>query len=58
MAMLLTTKLMLEWLGEIDMAIRLERAISSVIKEDKVKTYYVGGGNSTLEVASEVARKL
>jgi isocitrate dehydrogenase (NAD+) len=38
-AMLLTTKLMLDWLKEADMATRLESAIARVIKEGKVRTY-------------------
>ncbi len=58
MAMLLASKLMLEWLGEIEAANRLENAIAMVIKEGKVRTYDMGGNNSTLEVAEEVARKL
>ncbi|HDM67021.1 MAG TPA: isocitrate/isopropylmalate dehydrogenase family protein [Thermoplasmatales archaeon] len=56
-AMLLSVKLMLDWLGEKDKASRLENAIATVIKEGKVKTYDLGGNNSTLEVAEEVARK-
>jgi 3-isopropylmalate dehydrogenase len=58
MAMLLTSRLMLEWLGEVDMANRLEKAIAKVIKEGKVKTYDMGGSNTTLEVAEEVSRNL
>ncbi len=58
MAMLLTTRLMLDWLGETDMAARLENAIATVIREGKVRTYDMGGNSTTLEVAEEVARKL
>lgn len=61
MAMLLTAKLMLDWLKETDQAERLENAIATVIKEGKVATYDVKGrgkGDSTLDVAREVARKL
>jgi 3-isopropylmalate dehydrogenase len=58
MAMLLTVRLMLDWLKENKMAERLEKAIASVIKEGKVRTYDMGGNSSTLEVAEEVARKL
>ncbi len=57
-AMLLTSKLMLEWLGENEMAKRLEDAIALVIKEGKVKTYDMGGTNTSLEVAEEVAKNL
>lgn len=58
MAILLTSKLMLDWLGELDMANRLESAISTVIREGEVKTYDMGGNSTTLEVAEEVARKI
>ena len=61
MAMLLTTKLMLDWLGETDHANNLENAIATVIKENKVASYDVKGrgkGDSTMDVANEVARKL
>ncbi|MBL8763633.1 MAG: isocitrate/isopropylmalate dehydrogenase family protein [Phycisphaerae bacterium] len=58
-AMLLTAKMMLDWLGggaEKDKAARLESAIARVIKEGKVKTYDMGGKNTTIEVAEEVAK--
>ncbi len=58
MAMLLTVKLMFDWLGEAKMAQRLENSIATVIKEGKVRTYDMGGNSSTLEVAEEVVRKL
>ncbi len=58
MAMLLATRLMLEWLGETEMADRLENSIAAVIKEAKVRTYDMGGSSSTLDVANEVASKL
>ncbi len=58
MAMLLATRLMLNWLGEADWAARLESAIASVVREGRVKTYDMGGTSSTLEIAEEVAGKL
>lgn len=58
MAMLLTTKLMFDYLGEKQHAEVLEKAISRVIQEGKVKTYDMGGSNSTLEVAEAVANYL
>ncbi|MBD3233318.1 MAG: isocitrate/isopropylmalate dehydrogenase family protein [candidate division Zixibacteria bacterium] len=57
-AMLLTTKMMLDWLGEIDKAESLEGAVAEVIKEGKVRTYDMGGTSSTLDVANTVAEKL
>jgi 3-isopropylmalate dehydrogenase len=58
MAMFLTCRLMLQWLGETEMADRLEQAVATVIAERTVGTYDVGLGNTTLEVAEEVARKM
>jgi 3-isopropylmalate dehydrogenase len=58
MAMLLTVKLMLDWLGEVSLAQRLESAVASVIAEGKVRTYDMGGTASTLEVAQAVAGRL
>ncbi|MEE8154857.1 MAG: isocitrate/isopropylmalate dehydrogenase family protein [Phycisphaerales bacterium] len=58
MAMLLTVKLMFEWLGEGELAEGLENAIAKVIQEHKVGTYDVGLSNTTLEVAEEVARQV
>jgi isocitrate/isopropylmalate dehydrogenase len=57
-AMLLAVKLMLDWLGETGTAQALQRAIAGVIAEGKVRTYDLGGDNTTLEVAEEVARRL
>lgn len=57
MAMLLTVTLMLDWLGEKKPAKNLESAIAQVIKENTIRTYDVGGSNTTLEVATEVARQ-
>ncbi|MDY7109798.1 MAG: isocitrate/isopropylmalate family dehydrogenase [Planctomycetota bacterium] len=61
MAMLLTVKLMFDWLKEDELAARLEAAIARVIKEGKVGTYDVKNApgetpNTTLEVAEEVAK--
>jgi isocitrate/isopropylmalate dehydrogenase len=58
MAMLLTVKLMLDWLKEVSLAERLEKAIATVIAEGKLRTYDMGGKSSTLDVAEEVAGKL
>jgi len=58
MAMLLAVKLMLDWLGEREKAQALEAAIAGVIAEGKVRTYDMGGSNTTLEVAQAVAERL
>jgi isocitrate/isopropylmalate dehydrogenase len=58
-AMILSVKLMLDWLGEKKHAGNLEQAITEVIKEGKVRTFDVANGkNSTLEVAEEITWKL
>ncbi len=64
-AMILTAKMMLDWLGELDMAIKLEAAVASVIAEGKVQSYDMKGvragtkgAASTMEVAQAVAAKL
>jgi 3-isopropylmalate dehydrogenase len=57
-AMLLATKLMLDWLGETDTAQALQQAIADVIAEGQVRTYDLGGDSSTLDVAKAVAAKL
>ena len=55
-AMLLTVRLMFDWLGEKSMSQRLEAAIARVVKEGKVRTYDMGGKAGTLDVAREVAK--
>ncbi|MBC8262809.1 MAG: isocitrate/isopropylmalate dehydrogenase family protein, partial [Anaerolineales bacterium] len=57
-AMLLAVKLMLDWLGETETAWALEQAIADTIAEGKVRTYDLGGSNTTLEVAEAVAARL
>lgn len=57
-AMLLATKMMLEWLGEGEKARKLEGAVAEVIKEGKVRTYDLGGKSTTLDVANTVAEKI
>lgn len=57
-ATFLAAKLMLDWLGEVDKGTRLENAIAAVIIEGKVRTYDMGGKNSTMEMGEAVAQKL
>jgi 3-isopropylmalate dehydrogenase len=57
-AMLLAVKLMLDWLGETETANALQQAIAGVIAEGQVRTYDLGGSNTTLEVAQAVAERL
>jgi len=57
MAAILAAKMMLDWLGEIELAKKLEDAVALVIKEGKVRTYDMGGKSSTLDVANEIVKK-
>ena len=56
-AMIQSIKLMLDWLGENEDAIKLDQAISTVIKEGRIKTYDLSGNNTSLEVAEEITKK-
>ena len=56
-AMLNSVRLMLDWLGEKEDALKLDVAISTVIREGKFRTYDMGGNNTSLEVAKEVEAK-
>jgi 3-isopropylmalate dehydrogenase len=55
MAMLISTRLMLEYLNEQEMADALDKAIARVIEEAKVRTYDMGGTAGTLDVAKAIA---
>lgn len=64
-AMILTAKMMLDWLGEDEMAARLEGAVADVIAEGRVRSYDMmgvragsPGAASTTEVAQAIADKL
>ena len=57
-ATILASKMMLDWLGEGEMAARLEGAVAEIIAEGEVRTYDMGGAHTTLEMAQAVAAKL
>ncbi|MGC9778766.1 MAG: isocitrate/isopropylmalate dehydrogenase family protein [Candidatus Heimdallarchaeota archaeon] len=57
-AAILSVKLMFEWLGETEMANKLEGVIEANLKEGKVKTYDLGGSSSTIDVAKDIVKKL
>ena len=57
-ATILAAKMMLDWLGETEMAERIEKATAEVIKEGKVRTYDMGGSHTTLEMGQAIADKL
>jgi 3-isopropylmalate dehydrogenase len=58
LATILAAKMMLDWLGETDMAARLERAVAAVIEEGHVRTYDMGGRATTMEMAQAVADRI
>ena len=49
---------MLDWLGETDRARALESSLARTIAVGKIRTYDMGGSNSTLEMAEEVIQNL
>ncbi|MBZ0269667.1 isocitrate/isopropylmalate dehydrogenase family protein [bacterium] len=55
MAMILSVQMMLDWLGEADMAARVKSAVAAVIQEGQVRTYDMGGSASTTQMAEAVA---
>ncbi len=57
-ATILSVKMMLDWLGEVESAKALENAVANVIEEGKVKTYDMGGNHSTLEMAKAIASNI
>lgn len=57
-ATVLATKMMLDWLGETEMAAQLEGAVAQVIAEGEVGTYDMGGSHTTLEMAEAIAAEL
>jgi isocitrate/isopropylmalate dehydrogenase len=57
-ATFLAAKLMLDWLGETEKATRLENAVAAVIAEGQVRTYDMGGKNTTMEMAEAVVAKM
>jgi isocitrate/isopropylmalate dehydrogenase len=54
-ATILAVKMMLDWLGEREKAARIELAVAEVIKDGRVRTYDMGGKNSTLEMGKAIA---
>ena len=57
LAMILSAKMMLDYLGEVDMAMKLDDAVAAVIAEGQVRTYDMGGSSTTTDMAEAVAGK-
>jgi 3-isopropylmalate dehydrogenase len=57
-AAILASKIMLDFLGETDKAETVLKAVAEVIAEEKVRTYDMGGNNTTIEMAEEIVGKI
>jgi len=57
-ATILAAKMMLEWLRETEKAARIEDAVAAVIEEGRVRTYDMGGSDSTLDMARAIAERV
>ncbi|MDD3124263.1 MAG: isocitrate/isopropylmalate dehydrogenase family protein [Candidatus Kapabacteria bacterium] len=57
-ATILAAKMMLDWLGETELADKIENATAKVIREGKVRTYDMGGTSTTLEMGQAIADNL
>ena len=57
-ATILAGAMMLDCLGETEVAKAIEDAVEKVLSEGKVRSHDLGGNSSTIEVGDEVVRKL
>jgi 3-isopropylmalate dehydrogenase len=57
-ATILAAKMMLDWLGETEIASALEKATADVIAQGLVRTYDMGGNSTTLDMAHAIAANL
>jgi len=55
LATILAAKMMVEWLGEFEIARDMDRAVAEVVRQGAVRTYDMGGTASTMDVAHSVA---
>ncbi len=55
LATILAAGMMVEWLGEVDKAREIERAVSDVIAQGAPRTYDMGGTAGTMDIAHAVA---
>jgi 3-isopropylmalate dehydrogenase len=58
LASILAAKMMVEWLGEVQIARNIERAVAEAIEHGAVRTYDMGGNAGTGDVARHVAESL
>ena len=57
-AMILSSVMMVKYVGEKDAAMKIENALKKVLKEGKFLTYDIGGSASTTEMVEEIIRKI
>ena len=57
-AAIMAARMMLDYLGEKTTGSRVEKAITDVLVEGKVRTYDLGGTSSTTQVAEAISEKL
>jgi len=57
-ATILSAKMMLDWLGEFERGAILEKAVADIVREGKIRTYDMGGDNTTLEMGQAIADKI
>ena len=57
-AMILSAVMMLNYLGELEEAKKLESALLDVLQQSKILTPDLGGSSKTMEMAEEVRSKL
>ncbi len=58
LAAILAARMMVEWLGEREIASNIERAVADVVERGAVLTYDLGGCASTIDVARSVAESV
>jgi isocitrate/isopropylmalate dehydrogenase len=58
LAAILAAKMMVEWLGELEIARNIERAVADVVERGAVRTYDLGGSATTMDVAQSVAESV
>ena len=57
-ATILAAKMMLDWLGETELAQKIEDAVAAVIAEGKARTYDMGGVTTTSGMAVAICKKI
>jgi len=58
LAAILAAMMMVDWLGEREIAAEIERAVAEVVERGDVRTYDLGGSASTRAVAEAVAQAM